>query len=119
MARLTKLDPFYRGDTPLIAVPVTVNGEPADLTGYTAYITFTLNSNPSSNTDAFLHKTMTTDTVNSRFTYQMTNADTEGFDPEQTYYWDVQINKSPANTNNFTIISGTFKPKTDYSRGLA
>lgn len=124
--KLTQLKPFYRGDTPLFIVPVRVNTDVADLTGYTGYITFTTNEDPATNADAFLHATMTTsvgDTLglgyDGYFYYQFTNTDTEQLDPNSTYYWDVQINKAPENTNNFTIATGTFQPKTDYSRGLS
>jgi hypothetical protein len=123
MATTVKLPSFYRGDTPLLVFPVP---EAYDYTGWTGYITFTVNENPQTNSDAFLHKTMSFDGTDSlglgypaSFYYQMTNTDTESFDPTALYYWDVQINKAPTNTNNFTIASGTFQPRTDYSRGLS
>ena len=121
-----KLKSFYRGDTPLFVVPVTVSNVVADLTDYTGYITFTTNTDPLTNADAFLHATMTTSVADDLglgysgyFYYQFTNTDTENFDPNSLYNWDVQINKAPENTNNFTIASGTFQPRTDYSRGLS
>lgn len=117
--KLTKLKSFIRGDTPLLKIPVTVNGLPADITGYTAQLTITTDPRPVNNTDAFLHVTMVTDTANSQFTHQFTNTETETLDPTATYYMDVQINKSPANTNNFTILRGTFTVDTDFSRGLS
>jgi hypothetical protein len=123
--KLLKLKPFYRGDTPLFVVPVTISSATADLTGYTGYLTFTTSDNPATNAGAFLHTEMTTSTgdtlglgYSGYFFYQFTNEDTEQFDPNSIYYWDVQINKAPQDTNNFTIAAGTFQPKTDYSRGL-
>ena len=53
------------------------------------------------------------------FYYQFTNSDTEKFDPTKTYHWDVQINKDPVITNNFTIAKGTFSPLIDFGRGLS
>jgi hypothetical protein len=117
-SRLTKITPITRGDTPQLLLPVTVNGVAADLTGYTAYLTITKNSNPTDNTDAVLHTAMTTDTANSQFTYQFTNTDTENLDPTAVHYVDVQINKSPTSTNNFTILRGSFTPIGDFGRGL-
>lgn len=129
MARkLTKLTPITRGDTPLFVVPVSVNGVAPDISEYTAYLTLTTNSNPITNADAFLHKTMVTATddidpvsavYGPCFYYQYTNTDTENIDPTATYYCDVQINKSPTDTNNFTILRGTFQPDADYGRGLS
>jgi len=124
--KVLELNPFYRGDTPLMIIPVRVNGVVADLTGYTAYVTFTTVENPTDNTGAFLHAAMTTsvgDTLglgySGYFYYQFTNTVTENINPDSTYNWDVQMNKAPQNTNNFTIASGTFQPRTDFSRGLS
>lgn len=118
--KLTKLKSFVRGDTPLLVVPVTVNGAPATgLSDYAAQLTITTNPRPTNNTDAFLHVTMATDGPNSQFTHQFTNTETELLDPTATYYMDIQINKSPAETNNFTILRGTFTVDIDFSRGLS
>lgn len=117
--KLSKLPGFTRGDTPLLQIPVTVRGAAADLTGYTGQLTITTNPRPINNTDAFLHVTMTTDVANSQLTHQFTNTETEGLDPTATYYMDVQINKSPAETNNFTILKGILPIATDYGRGLS
>lgn len=124
------LSPFYRGDTPILVVPVTLNGGSVDISDYSGFITFNTSNNPSDNTDAFLHKRMTTDAAGDlinpstglsfgpNFYYQFTNTDTEQFDPAVTYHWDVQINKSPQDQNNFTIAKGTFAPIADIGRGL-
>lgn len=129
--KLVTLTPFYRGDTPLLVFPITVGSVPATLTGYTAILTFTTDTNPSSNADAFFHKAINTDATGTlinpqtgtsygpNFNYQFTNEDTENFDPTVTYQWDLQINKTPADHNNFTILRGTFQPWGDVSRGLS
>ena len=126
MAKLIKLNPFIRGDTPLFVVPVRVGTVVPDISAYTAYLTFTTNADPTTNADAFLHVPMTTsasDTLGlgyeGYFYHQFTNTETENIDPDSEYYWDVQINKSPQDTNNFTIVRGTFTPDVDFSRGLS
>lgn len=129
--KATTLTPFYRGDTPYFVMPVSAsNGATLDITGFNAFLTFTINDDPTDNTDAFFHKEITTDVTGAlinpetglsfgpNFNHQFTNTETENFDPNAEYHWDLQINKSPSSTNNFTIASGTFKPLTDYSRGL-
>lgn len=120
--KLTTLQSFYRGDTPLLVFPATG----ADITGYTAILTITTDTNPANNSDAFFHKVITTDAAGTsfngqfgpNFNYQFTNTDTENLVPGQTYQWDLQINKSPAGSNNFTILRGTFTPWGDVGRGL-
>lgn len=118
--KLVKLDPFVRGDTPLFSFPITLNGEAFDLTDWTGYFTLTADSNPSSNSGAVIALAeMTKDVDAGTMSYQLTNTISETLDPDTKYYFDVQVNKDPVETNNFTVIRGTIETEPDFGRGTS
>lgn len=113
--RLIKLDDFIRGDTPVFVFNATIDGEPFDVTDWTGKFTLTANDSPTSNADAVLAAvTMEKDEVDNTFSYQLTHTLSSGLTPGTKYYWDVQVSKSPAETNTFTIARGTVGIATDY-----
>jgi hypothetical protein len=113
--KLTKLDDFIRGDTPLFVFNATVDGVALDITSWTGVFTLTSNATPTGNTDAVISAaTMTKDTVARTFSYQLTHALSQTLVPGTTYYFDVQIQKTPTETNTFTIARGTVGVATDF-----
>jgi len=111
--KIIKLDSIVRGDTPLISVPITVNGTPFDLTGWDAKITITANPTPTDNTDAIVDKEACTVDENT-VSYQLATTVTEGLAPGTTYYGDIELSKSPATTNTFTPLRFSFQVVTDF-----
>jgi hypothetical protein len=113
--KLTKLDDFIRGDTPLFVFDATVDGTAFDVTDWTGKFTLTANDNPTSNTDAVIQaETMTKNETDNTFSYQLTHTVSAALVPGTKYYFDVQVSKSPAETNTFTIARGTVGIATDY-----
>lgn len=118
--KLTKVDPFVRGDTPLFKFPITLNGTTFDLTDWNAYFTLTANSDPSSNDDAVVPLAeMDIDLDAGTASYQLTNTISAKLVPDTTYYGDVQVNKDPVDTNNFTVVRFTVKVVADYGIGTS
>lgn len=118
--KLVTVDPFVRGDTPLFNFPITMNGEMFDLTGWSAYFTLTANANPSSNSDAVIALApMVIDVGAGTASYQTTNAITSTLVPATKYYFDVQVNKNPTDTNNFTVVRGTVDVVADFGIGIS
>lgn len=110
---VTKLDNMIRGDTPLLVFPIKVNNQPYDLTGWTAKITITANSAPSSNGDALVDKA-TCDIDENEVSYQITTTVSDQFVVGQQYYGDIELSKSPETSNTFTPVRFSFKVVTDY-----
>lgn len=115
-----KLPAFYRGDTPLIRFPLTLNGSALDLTGYTAIFTMTANPNPTSDTDKEIQiiQASIPDPTLGIVDFQLTNTQTQSLDPTKQHYWDLQL-KDPSGQFFYTILSGTVKIKVDYTRNNA
>lgn len=113
--KLTKLDGFIRGDTPLFVFDATVDGVAFDVTDWTGKFTLTANASPTNNTDAVIQaETMTKDETENTFSYQLTHAVSATLTPGTKYYFDVQVSKSPTESNTFTIVRGTVTLVTDY-----
>lgn len=113
--KLTKLDDFIRGDTPLFVFDATVDGTAFDVTDWTGYFTLTANEAPTSNADAVVAAVaMTKNETDNTFSYQLTHTLSSTLTPGTKYYFDVQVTKSPADTNTFTIARGTVGVATDY-----
>lgn len=114
---------FYRGDAPLIVVPITVAGAvpSGNASDYTAFFTLTSNAFPgSTDSDAAIEKSVTPVANASNWTasFQLENADTQGLDPTLPYYYDVQL-VHIADSRPTTVISGSCIVKTDYTRRIA
>ena len=110
-----KISSFVRGDTPMLQFNVgnQADGTPIDLTGYTAEITITPDPAPTSLSGALVAKQpMVID--GNLVSYQITASISSQFVVDQTYYGDVQLTKSPAETNTFTPIRFTIKAVQDY-----
>jgi hypothetical protein len=109
---------FFRGDTPLITVPITVAGgvPSGDPSTYTAYFTLTSNGDPTSDSDAAIQKSVTPVAHSSNWTasFQLLNTDTQNLDPNSTYYFDVQLKDGSGYIT--TLVSGVCIIKTDYTR---
>jgi len=118
--KIVKITSFVRGDTPLFSFPITLNGEPFDLTDWSAYFTLTANDDPTSNDDAVIALAeMTIDTDTGTASYQLTNTISSTLVPGTTYYGDVQVNKSPTDTNNFTVVRFTVQVVADFGIGIS
>jgi hypothetical protein len=116
----SKLPAFYRGDTPLIRFPLTLNGSTLDLTGYTAIFTMTANPAPTTDSDKEIQivQSPVPNPTLGVLDFQFTNAQTQNLDPNKTHYWDLQL-KDPTGQFFYTILSGTVKVKVDYTRNNA
>lgn len=113
--KLTKLDDFIRGDTPLFVFDATVDGATFDITDWTGKFTLTANSEPTDNTSAVVPAvTMIKDETDNTFSYQLTHTISKSLTPGTKYYFDVQVQKEPTETNTFTIARGTVSVATDY-----
>lgn len=114
MDRLKKLTTFVRGDTPVIEVDVTTDlGEPIDLTDYSAHITITPDEAPTNLNQAIVPKLpMITDGSKAR--WQLPHSISVQFEPNKTYYGDIELTKSPAELNTYTPIRFTIVALTDF-----
>lgn len=113
---------FYRGDSPNIVVPITVNGTvpSGDASTYTAFFTLTSNPEPgATDSDAAIQKQTTPVASATAWTasFQLTNSDTQSLNPELTYYYDVQLKDGSGYIT--TIISGPCVVKVDYTRRIS
>lgn len=113
--KVQKIDSFIRGDTPVIQFNLgnLSDGSPIDLTGYSAFITITPDQAPTSLAGALVAKQpMVID--GNLVSYQLTATISSQFVVDQIYYGDVELIKSPADTNTFTPIRFTVKALQDY-----
>lgn len=111
--RLPKLaQPIMRGDTPLMRFDL-VDSPNIDLSEWQAYITITPNPAPDNNDDALVAKELMAQDGDS-LTYQLTHSISSQFNPEATYYGDIELTKNPEETNVFTVARFMFSVDRDY-----
>jgi hypothetical protein len=119
--KLTKFpNNLIRGDTPLLQVPLTVNGNPANLTGYNTTFTVTASQTPVTGDTPVIQVSAPGDStgiLNFQLCNGVANNDTSKLAPGTTYYWDVQLSNDLSGSNRriFTVLRGTLGVDADYN----
>ncbi|MGJ5804342.1 right-handed parallel beta-helix repeat-containing protein [Streptomyces europaeiscabiei] len=94
---------------------VTVGGEPANMTGYTAYWTVTPKQNPTDNTGILFRKTGTfTQPAEGIWDQELTLTDTQAIDARTQYYYDLSLQNGDG-TEIVTAATGGFRVSQTYN----
>lgn len=92
MAASNNIKDVIRGDTRQINCTLTANGQPVDITGWTAFLTVNANSDPTTDAGAIIEK-QTTSHINptqGQTGFTLNNSDTQNIVPG-TYFYDIQF----------------------------
>ena len=104
---LTGINDFYRGDTVPIALTITQNGTPVDITG--SVITITFKKNKTDTTAVIQKNAVLTDPENGQALITLTPTDTD-IDVDE-YFYDIQWTDAGGNIR--TLILTTVQIKQD------